>query len=69
MKKKNTFVRFITNRTFWISTATVIATSGAEIMPLVPPQYVALAGVGLILLNRLLKAAKEVKTDAENQPK
>lgn len=61
MKNKKVLLRFICNRTFWITTGTIVASTANELMPIVPPQYVAIAGAGLILLNRLLKAAKEVK--------
>lgn len=61
MKKKNAFIRFITNRTFWIQAGTIVSVTANEIMPIVPREYVFGVGIGLTLLNRLLKAAKEVK--------
>jgi hypothetical protein len=58
MKK---IIRFVSNRTFWIQAASAVALIGNEMMPIVPKEYIIYANIGLTLLNRYLKAAKEVK--------
>jgi hypothetical protein len=59
MKKK--LLKFVNSRTFWIQVASVAVFTVNEFMPVIPKEYIVYANIGLTLLNRYIKASKEVK--------